>query len=77
MKRMRILHPAAWTLVDIILLVLVVILLVGCAGTGERVTGSGVIAPPPPGWVDFCQRNPEDPSCKLDPSKKPSASTAK
>lgn len=49
MKRMRILHPAAWTLVDIILLVLVlvVILLVGCAGP-ERVKGSGVIAPPPP-----------------------------
>lgn len=35
----------------------------GCAAEPERVQGSGSLAQPPAGWVDFCRRNPEDPSC--------------
>lgn len=35
----------------------------GCASAPERVEGSGVPAEPPPGWIDFCDRYPHDPSC--------------
>lgn len=34
-----------------------------CAGEAERVRGSGSLAAPPAGWVDYCERNPQDPSC--------------
>lgn len=38
------------------------LLLVGCAGN-ERIEGSGVIAEPPYGWIDYCVRHPEEPLC--------------
>lgn len=40
------------------------LLLQGCAtAPGPRVI-LGAPVDPPPGWIDYCQRNPSDVSCK-------------
>lgn len=44
-------------------LLLVCLLLAGCAGGGSVVRGTGEIAPPPPGFVDYCLRHPDKAEC--------------
>jgi hypothetical protein len=42
---------------------LLVLLLVGCAGPVERVVPTGKPGTVPMGWVIYCHENPQDPSC--------------
>lgn len=38
----------------------------GCAADPDRIEGSGIEARPPNGWLDFCQRNPQDRGCAVE-----------
>lgn len=43
--------------------VIISLLLSGCVSPEQFIIGDQI--DPPPGWVDFCQRNQSDPSCSL------------
>lgn len=49
------------------LLILLVLVLVGCASEPVYIKGSGARAAPPGGWVEYCGRHPDDPSCEARP----------
>lgn len=40
------------------------LLLGGCTSKPVRITGSGVEAPPPIGYIVWCAEQPNDPMCK-------------
>jgi hypothetical protein len=44
-------------------LLIVCLLLAGCNGNPVRISGSGVEAPPPVGYIVWCSENPSDPMC--------------
>ena len=55
-----------------IVLAVIVYSMIGCARPLPPSTKmpSGMTAPAPPGWVDFCIRHPEDPCCPKDGGRK-------
>ena len=46
-----------------LLLLLSSLLLAGCDHVPVRISGSGVEAPPPVGYIVWCAENPADPMC--------------
>jgi predicted transglutaminase-like cysteine proteinase len=60
------------TLVRPVLILLVVavvlfaaVLLTSCATEPTPIRGTGQAVDPPGGWIEFCQRHADDPSCQV------------
>ena len=55
--------PKGKVIVRGILILLAGLVLAGCDHVPVRISGSGVEAPPPVGYIVWCAENPADPMC--------------